>query len=762
MLQFRGPRISRRLFAILCPSVLLVCGLGTAQQQHPHSSQGADSSSPTQMAVVTRIGCQSTGPPIRVRIEFDRPVQYHSNLLQRPDRLYFDFDRTQPAENLRLTEFSACRGLIPKVRVAEHEPGVTRVVLYFSQKLSYEVANSTIPAGITVLMRIGELGPATPLMGMESKLTDDKRPPAAAQNLTAVPSRPASQPSTAKVAVRQKALAPVASAELPNPPHPVADLIATLDRAEKGDPEAQASLGRAHESGEVLAVNYRQALRWYNRAAVQGNVYAALRLGDMYANGVGTEPNVAEARYWYRSVASRSLLARRKLQELSKVGVPTERHAVTPNSGDSSAGVGHADAQSTSHKPSFVKPEESQPAAAITTSLRGGITATHLPTALPEPLPQTQPSDDTLSLSLLPDQVLRLRRPAPYFRASLVLADVAQPPQTATPVPRTSKANFGFDTAEAPSDPVAATKWYLQAAQKGIPQAQYGVAIRYLEGKGIGKDLGIAARWFRRAAEQGHAAAQNNLGMLYLNGWGVQASTAEARKWFERSARAGEAGGQQNLGAMYINGRGVPVNYLEGSKWVRKAADQGLPQAAYTLGTLYMNGRGVPREPSTAIDWLRRAAIEGHARAQLILGEICLSGHVILRDYGEGRKWLERAAAQGLPEAEVAMARIYREGLGVNRNGQEAIAWLSKAANRRYAEAQYALGQMYAEGKSIPADPVLAYAWFAVAASNGQRVGLTSINNIAPHMTIVQIAEAQKQAYLLAGKIATTSSSRKQ
>jgi len=762
MQQLRGPRIFRRLlFAVLYPTVLLVCGLCTAQQQHPHSSQGADGSI-TQMAVLTRIGCQSTSPTIRVRIEFDRSVRYHSDLLQRPERLYFDFERTRPAGNLRLAEFGACRGLIPKVRVAEHEPGITRVVLYLSEKLSYEVATSTNPAGITVLMRIGELGPATPPMGMESKPTVDTRPPAAAQSFTDVPSRPASQPSTAKFAVRQKALAPVASAELPNPPHPVADLIATLDRAEKGDPEAQASLGRAHESGEVGAVNYRQALRWYNRAAVQGDVYAALRLGDMYANGVGTEPNTAEARYWYGSVASRSLLARRRLQELSKVGVPTERHAVTPDSEDSSAGVGHADAQSTSHKPSFVKPEERQPALAGTTSLRGGLTATHLPAALPDVLPRTQPSADTLSLSPLSDQVLRLRRPAPYFRSSLVLPDVAQPPRTATPVPLTSKANFEFDTAAAPSDPVAATKWYLQAAQKGIPQAQYAVAIRYLEGKGISKDLGIAARWFRRAAEQGHAAAQNNLGMLYLNGWGVQASTAEARKWFERSARAGEAGGQQNLGAMYINGRGVLVNYLEGSKWVRKAADQGLPEAAYTLGTLYMNGRGVPREPSNAIDWLRRAAIEGHTRAQLVLGEICLSGHGILRDYGEGRKWLERAAAQGLPEAEVAMAKIYREGLGVNRNGQEAIAWLSKAANRRYAEAQYALGQMYAEGKSIPADLVLAYAWFAVAASNGQRAGLTSINNIAPHMTIMQIAEAQKQAYLLAGKIATTSSSRRQ
>src|SRR5512147_1594784 len=146
MQQFRRRRSPRQLlFAALCSSLLLASALLPAQQQPAPSPQSAEKAHPVQMAVITaqmavitRIDCTSTSAPVRVLIEFDRPVRYYSELLLNPDRLYFDFEQTRPTGNLRMTEFGPCRGLIPRVRVAEHEPGTTRVVLYLSGKISYE------------------------------------------------------------------------------------------------------------------------------------------------------------------------------------------------------------------------------------------------------------------------------------------------------------------------------------------------------------------------------------------------------------------------------------------------------------------------------------------------------------------------------------------------------------------------------------------------------------------------------------------------
>lgn len=49
---------------------------------------------------------------------------------------------------------------------------------------------------------------------------------------------------------------------------------------------------------------------------------------------------------------------------------------------------------------------------------------------------------------------------------------------------------------------VAYGEW-LPAAEDGHVEAQFGLAMLYFKGQGIGRDLTAAAQWFGRAAEQG-------------------------------------------------------------------------------------------------------------------------------------------------------------------------------------------------------------------------------------------------------------------
>ena len=49
--------------------------------------------------------------------------------------------------------------------------------------------------------------------------------------------------------------------------------------------------------------NKAKAVKWYRRAAEQGNVDAQYSLGDMYARGDGVPEDDAEAVKWFRLAA---------------------------------------------------------------------------------------------------------------------------------------------------------------------------------------------------------------------------------------------------------------------------------------------------------------------------------------------------------------------------------------------------------------------------------------------------------------------------
>ena len=57
-------------------------------------------------------------------------------------------------------------------------------------------------------------------------------------------------------------------------------------------------------------------------------------------------------------------------------------------------------------------------------------------------------------------------------------------------------------------------------ANAGDPIAQHELGVRYLLGRGIEADSGMAAYWFGKAAAQSMLAARFNLGILSFNGWG--------------------------------------------------------------------------------------------------------------------------------------------------------------------------------------------------------------------------------------------------
>lgn len=75
------------------------------------------------------------------------------------------------------------------------------------------------------------------------------------------------------------------------------------DAANRGNADAQYSLGHMYESGQGIAQNYAAAMKWYRKAADQGFALAQNNLGFMYENGQGVTRNYRAAIKWFRKAA---------------------------------------------------------------------------------------------------------------------------------------------------------------------------------------------------------------------------------------------------------------------------------------------------------------------------------------------------------------------------------------------------------------------------------------------------------------------------
>lgn len=73
-----------------------------------------------------------------------------------------------------------------------------------------------------------------------------------------------------------------------------------LPAAEAGDADAQNNVGEIFEQGLGTDPNYEVAALWYGRAAKQGHKGAQFNLGTLYETGKGVPQDKAQALNWYR------------------------------------------------------------------------------------------------------------------------------------------------------------------------------------------------------------------------------------------------------------------------------------------------------------------------------------------------------------------------------------------------------------------------------------------------------------------------------
>jgi localization factor PodJL len=153
------------------------------------------------------------------------------------------------------------------------------------------------------------------------------------------------------------------------------------------------------------------------------------------------------------------------------------------------------------------------------------------------------------------------------------------------------------------------------AAARGDTAAQYEVALRYAEGRGVPQNLTEAAEWFERAAKQGLVPAQFRLGGFYEKGLGVKKDLEAARRFYLAAGEAGNAKALHNLAVLYAEGIDGKPDYPTAARWFRKAADYGVADSQYNLAILYGRGIGVDQNLTEAYRWFALAARDGDTEA---------------------------------------------------------------------------------------------------------------------------------------------------
>ncbi|HET7890301.1 MAG TPA: N-acetylmuramoyl-L-alanine amidase [Candidatus Sulfotelmatobacter sp.] len=109
-----------------------------AKSSESKSEAGAAEANGERAARVTGIRHWSTPDYTRVAIDLENEIKFGSQRISHPDRIFFDLRGTRLASTLVGKSFDVDDGFLKKIRVAQFQPGRTRVVLEVANLSDYE------------------------------------------------------------------------------------------------------------------------------------------------------------------------------------------------------------------------------------------------------------------------------------------------------------------------------------------------------------------------------------------------------------------------------------------------------------------------------------------------------------------------------------------------------------------------------------------------------------------------------------------------
>jgi len=120
----------------------------------------------------------------------------------------------------------------------------------------------------------------------------------------------------------------------------------------------------------------------------------------------------------------------------------------------------------------------------------------------------------------------------------------------------------------------AAVTLLQNAATQGEPLSINHLAVMYIRGQGVGKDIQQAGNWIQRGVQASSYVAYYFRGLQYARGFGVPRSPQTAFSYFVRSAAVGYIPAEAAVGVCYASGFGVQKNLTLAKQWLSQVASQ--------------------------------------------------------------------------------------------------------------------------------------------------------------------------------------------
>jgi hypothetical protein len=315
-----------------------------------------------------------------------------------------------------------------------------------------------------------------------------------------------------------------------NVPEEIRDYVR---RAQNGNVEALAALGRIYEEGVLVDQSFAEALRWYHVAAASGSTVAMMDLGRLYLHGRGVEQNDREAMRWYEAAAAEG-----HAPAMVQIGWMYEM----------GRGVVESDPLALNW---YVAGAEA-----------GDVFAMEL-------VGWRYEVGEGVDQSL--EEAIRWYRAAAHNGSASAMNSLGWLYESGSGVEQSA---------------VEALRWYQAAARAGNLNAITTTGWFYEDGIGVERDYDEAAAWYRLGAEGGDPHAMNRLGLLYEQGHGVVQNYADAVYWYERASEQGNGDASFSLARLYELGMGVSRSFEAAADRYLNSVQQGSRLPIGLIGTL--------------------------------------------------------------------------------------------------------------------------------------------------------------------------------
>lgn len=216
----------------------------------------------------------------------------------------------------------------------------------------------------------------------------------------------------------------------------------------------------------------------------------------------------------------------------------------------------------------------------------------------------------------------------------------------------------------------------LPKAQMGDPKSQTLIAELYDKGLGVARDAKEATAWYGIASKNNDREAQFGYAVKLLEGKYVEKDPVEAKRLMKLAADSGHATAAFNYGQLLVDEKPTTAGIKEALPYFQLAADNRVPDSYYALAQIYRSGKlnGFP-EYKIAQDWLLKAAKAGIDTAQVELAIWLANGTAGIKEPKIAFAWMLRAANGGNVIARNRLAKMYVGGIGTNFDPVQAAKW---------------------------------------------------------------------------------------